>query len=115
MVSMDRKAGGFFAVVVALLALFGGPVLIGHVAAPTSADTVELTVAPAVRAAGVRSTQPRLPSRPVPPAAFVALLAGALLAAPLVLLRAAARRARRAPSVAAPRLTLGRAPPLRVA
>jgi hypothetical protein len=112
---MDRKAGAFFAVVVALLALFGGPAFSAPVTTLTSADAVELTAAPTARVLGVRATPPRLPSRPVLPGVFAALLAGALVVAPLVLLHAAAHRARRASSVAAPRVSLGRAPPFRVA
>src|SRR5262245_33267229 len=101
MVTVDRRTGAFFAVVVALLALLVGPVFPGRVIATTSVDTVELTAAPAVRALGVRATPPRLPSRPVPPALFAVLLAGVLLAVPLALLRAAGHRERLVPSAAA--------------
>jgi hypothetical protein len=114
MVGMDRRAGSVLAVLVALLALVGGPVFHIPATVTTSADAVELTSAPTVRVIGARVTPPRLPSRPVLPGVFAALLAGALLVAPLLALRRAARHAR-VHSQVAPRLSLGRAPPLRVA
>jgi hypothetical protein len=111
---MDRRVGSLLAVLVALLALVGGPAFHIPATVATSADAVELTAAPTVRVLGVRATPPRLPSRPVLPGVFTALLAGALLVVPLVALRRATRQAR-VLSTVAPRLSLGRAPPLRVA
>jgi len=110
---MDRRAASILAVLVALLALVGGPVFHIPATVTTSADAVELTSAPTVRVLGARVTPPRLPSRPVLPGVFAAVLAGALLIVPLVALRRATRHAR-VPSQIAPRLSLGRAPPLQV-